>query len=150
MTSTSSRTTSASTITEPVVIALGSNLGDRAWHLRRALHRLQRIVRVVRVSGIYETQAVDSPPGSPDFLNMVAAGLTALPPFELLRGLLAAEAELGRVRSIRNAPRTIDLDLIFYGARRIRSRELTIPHPRYHGREFVLRPLRDLQLGWQI
>lgn len=75
---------------------------------------------------------------------MVVTGLTRLPPHDLLRELLAIEARLGRVRTIRNAPRVIDLDLIFYGARRIRTPELTVPHPRYHEREFVLAPLREI------
>ncbi|HUP45870.1 MAG TPA: 2-amino-4-hydroxy-6-hydroxymethyldihydropteridine diphosphokinase [Thermoanaerobaculia bacterium] len=142
--STSSPTRSASSTTEPVCIALGSNLGDRAWHLRRALHELGRVVRLVRISSVHETAPVDGPAGSPDFLNMVVTGLTRLPPHDLLRELLAIEARLGRVRTIRNAPRVIDLDLIFYGARRIRTPELTVPHPRYHEREFVLAPLREI------
>ncbi|HEU4521119.1 MAG TPA: 2-amino-4-hydroxy-6-hydroxymethyldihydropteridine diphosphokinase [Thermoanaerobaculia bacterium] len=132
------------------MIALGSNLGDREWHLRRALHQLRRAVRLVRISGIYETAPVDAPPGSPDFLNMAAAGLTSLTPVALLDELLRIETELGRVRTTRNAPRVIDLDLIFYGALRMRSARLTIPHPRYHEREFVLQPLSDLGLGWQM
>lgn len=146
--STSSPTTSASSTTEPVVIALGSNLGDRLWHLRRAIHELSAIVRIVLLSRVYATSAVDGPVGSPDFLNMVMAGLSSLPAHDLLRELLAIEGRLGRVRRGRNAPRIIDLDLIFYGARRIRTPDLTLPHPRYHEREFVLAPLRELNLAW--
>ena len=146
--STSSRTTSASITTEPVLIALGSNLGDREWHLRRALHELQKVVRLVRVSSIIETDPVDAPAGSPRFLNMAAAGLSSLPPHELLRELLNIEARLGRVRSVRNAPRVIDLDLIFFGARRIRTRDLVLPHPRFAEREFVLGPMREI--GWKV
>jgi 2-amino-4-hydroxy-6-hydroxymethyldihydropteridine diphosphokinase len=126
------------------VIALGSNLGDRAWHLRRALHALARIARLVRVSSIHETNPVDAPPGSPDFLNMVVVGRTPLSPFDLLRELLATEARLGRRRSVRNAPRVIDLDLIFYGARHIQTKDLTVPHPRWMERGFVLEPLREV------
>ena len=146
--STSSRTKSASITTEQVVVALGSNLGDRAWNLRRAIRELGRVVRLVKLSPIHETTPVDSPQGSPDFLNMVVAGVTSLQPIELLLALIIIERRLGRVRSTRNAPRVIDLDLIFYGARRIRTPDLIVPHPRYHQREFVLAPLRELQLPW--
>lgn len=142
--STSSPTTSASSTTETVVIALGSNLGDREWHLRRAIRELSRVVRVVRVSSIHETEPVDAPRGSPDFMNMVIVGRTSLPPHALLRELLAIEARLGRRRSIRNAPRVIDLDLIFYGARHIRTPDLIVPHPRWMERDFVIEPLQEL------
>ena len=146
--STSSRTKSASIATEPVVIALGSNLGDRHLNLLRAIDELHRVVRLVKISSIYETSPVDAPAKSPDFLNMVVAGISPLPPLALLRELMAIELRLGRVRRGRNAPRVIDLDLIFHGAHRMRTRELTLPHPRYHEREFVLAPLRDLGLPW--
>lgn len=128
-----------------VAIALGSNLGDRAWHLRRAVSALSRAMRVVRVSSIYETAPVDAPAGSGHFLNMAVAALTTLDAHELLRELLAIEARLGRVRrGIRNAPRVIDLDLIFYDARRIRTGALEVPHPRWSEREFVKIPLREI------
>jgi 2-amino-4-hydroxy-6-hydroxymethyldihydropteridine diphosphokinase len=127
-----------------VVVALGSNLGDRALNLRRAVHELRGVMSVVRVSRMIETKPVDAPAGSPDFLNMAVSGWTHLPPLEFLRALLAIEQRLGRVRRGRNAPRTIDLDLILYDARRMRTRELTLPHPHAHEREFVLMPLRDI------
>src|SRR5437764_13830780 len=95
-----------------VAIALGSNLGDRAYYLRRAVHELRRVVDVVRVSSFIETEPVDAPPGSPRFLNAVVAGATPLAPQALLDELLAIEARLGRRRRVRNAPRLIDLDLI--------------------------------------
>ena len=134
----------------PVVIALGSNLGDRAYNLRRAVAALARVMRVVRVSSVVETKAVDAPPGSPDFLNMVVAGVTSLDAPSLLREMLAIESSLGRRRTgVRNAPRIIDLDLILYGAQLARTPELTLPHPRYRQREFVMQPLRQLQLGWR-
>lgn len=138
----------SSTTTEPVVIALGSNLGDRAWNLRRAIRELGRIVRLVKVSRVHETAAVDSPAGAPHFLNMVVAGVTSLQPAELLLALNNIERRLGRVRTTRNAPRVIDLDLIFHGARRIRTPDLIVPHPRFRQREFVLAPLRELRLPW--
>lgn len=125
-----------------VVVALGSNLGDRALSLRRAVHALRDVMRVVRVSPIIETKPVDAPP--PDFLNMAVSGWTHLPPLEFLHALLAIEKRLGRVRRGRNAPRVIDLDLILHDAHRVRTRELTLPHPRAHEREFVLVPLRAI------
>lgn len=127
-----------------VVIALGSNLGDRRLFLRRAIRELGRVVRLVRISSIYETAAVDAPPGSPDFLNMVVAGYTTLEPEALLDAMQEIERRLGRRRTIRNAARTIDLDLILYDARSMRTERLTLPHPRAREREFVMRPLREI------
>ena len=132
----------------PVVIALGSNLGDRAYNLRRAVDELRRIITLVRVSSIHETDPVDAPIGSPRFMNMVVAGLASQPPEELMKQLLATESRLGRVRRGRNAPRVIDLDLIFYGGTRMRTPALTLPHPRFHLREFVLAPLREIGIRW--
>ena len=133
-----------------VLIALGSNLGDRALNLRRALDALGRVVSLVRLSPVHETEPVDAPPGSPPFLNMVAAGWTHLAPAALLAELQAIEARLGRRRSIRNAPRTIDLDLILYSAVAMRTERLTLPHPRFREREFVMQPLRELELPWMV
>jgi 2-amino-4-hydroxy-6-hydroxymethyldihydropteridine diphosphokinase len=131
-----------------VVIAAGSNLGDRALFLRRAVHELGSVVRVVRVSSMIETAPVDAPPGSPDFLNLVLTGHTTRDPHALMAELLAIERKLGRRRpSQRNAPRTIDLDLILYDARRMRTESLTLPHPRYREREFVMKPLREVWWG---
>ncbi len=128
-----------------VIIALGSNLGDRGYNLRRAIAALP--IRVVRVSAFIETEPVDAPP--PMFLNAVVAGHTHLGPHALLQELLALEQRLGRRRrGIRNEPRVIDLDLIAYGAERIRTPELTLPHPRAHERAFVMQPLRSLNVSW--
>lgn len=135
---------------QTAVIALGSNLGNRALILRRALHEIGAAIRVVRVSPVHETKAVDSPAGSPDFLNMVIAGHTTLSPEELLDALQAIEKRLGRRRGLRNAARTIDLDLILYGAHRIRTGKLTVPHPRYRQRSFVMEPLRELGLDYRV
>lgn len=105
-------------------------------------------MHVVRVSSFHETEPVDSPPGSPPFLNAVLIGYTSLSPDALLDALLAIERRLGRRRTgVRNEPRLIDLDLIAYGAVRMRTRRLTLPHPRAHEREFVLAPWRELGGG---
>lgn len=124
-----------------MVIALGSNLGDRAYNLRRAIAALP--IRVVRVSSFHETEPVDAPP--PMFLNAVVIGYTTLGPHALLSSLLALEKRLGRRRrGMRNEPRVIDLDLISCGATRMRTATLTLPHPRANEREFVKKPLREL------
>ncbi len=102
-------------------------------------------MRVVRVSAIEETAPVDAPPDSPAFLNAVLVGHTTLAPLALLDALLSLELRLGRVRrGVRNEPRVIDLDLILYGALRMRTARLTLPHPRAHEREFVMGPLRSI------
>ena len=127
-----------------VVIALGSNLGDRAYNLRRAIDALP--IRVVRVSELLETEPVDAPP--PLYLNAVVSGYTHLGAHALLHELLALELRLGRRRrGIRNEPRVIDLDLVLYGATRMRTRELTLPHPRAQAREFVMNPLATISAG---
>ena len=130
-----------------VLIALGSNLGDRALFLRRAIDELRRVVHVVRVSSFIETEPVEAPP--PKYLNAVVAGYTDLDARSLLDALHAIEARLGRRRTTRNVPRVIDLDLILHSAHLVRTRSLTLPHPRYLGREFVRGPLRELGLGWR-
>jgi 2-amino-4-hydroxy-6-hydroxymethyldihydropteridine diphosphokinase len=130
-----------------VLIALGSNLGDRALFLRRAISQLSHVIHVVRVSSFIETDPVDAPP--PKYLNAVVAGYTDLPPSALLEALHEIEARLGRRRGTHNAPRVIDLDLILHSANLIRTRTLTVPHPRYREREFVLAPMRELNLGWR-
>jgi 2-amino-4-hydroxy-6-hydroxymethyldihydropteridine diphosphokinase len=131
-------------VSATVVISLGSNLGDRAWYIRAAIEQLRRVMHVVRVSSIRETEPVDAPP--PRYLNCAVAGYTTLGPEALLHELQQIETLLGRRRSYRNAPRTIDLDLILHSANRRRTRELTLPHPRYREREFVTQPMRELGL----
>jgi len=131
-----------------VVIALGSNLGDRRRYLRRAVDELRRVISVVRVSSIIETDPVDAPP--PKFLNMVVVGHTKLSPEKLLDALQEIETRMGRRRSKRNAPRVIDLDLILHSANRRRSARLTLPHPRYRERDFVMRPLREVFTSQQL
>ena len=132
-----------------VLVALGSNLGDREVSLRRAVRELRSVFKVVRVSPFIDTEPVDAPPGSPRFLNAVVAGYTDLDPRSLLAALLTIETRLGRRRTTRNAPRVIDIDLILHSANLVHTRELTLPHPRYLGREFVRGPLRELGFSWR-
>jgi 2-amino-4-hydroxy-6-hydroxymethyldihydropteridine diphosphokinase len=125
-------------------VGLGSNLGDRAAHLARALGALPpRGLVVAAVSAIYETEPVGGPAQGP-YLNAVARVETALPPAEAMAALLAVEKDFGRVRTVANAPRVIDLDLLLHGDAVVREPGLTVPHPRLHERRFVLRPLADV------
>ncbi len=120
-------------------IGLGSNLGDRRAALEAALARLCP----VRVSGIVETEPWGRP-GQPHFLNAVAEIETDLEPQALLERLLEVEREQGRVRAERWGPRTLDLDLLIYGDRIVRSGTLDVPHPRLAERRFVLEGLAEL------
>ncbi|MCZ6749377.1 MAG: 2-amino-4-hydroxy-6-hydroxymethyldihydropteridine diphosphokinase [SAR324 cluster bacterium] len=125
-----------------VVIALGSNLEPES-NLIEGVRLLSEAVRLTAASRVYRT-----PPWGyarqPDFLNAVAAADTELPPLALLDTLLEIEARLSRERTIPNGPRTLDLDLLFYGDRVLDSERLTLPHPRLHERAFVLVPLCDV------
>jgi len=130
-------------------VGLGSNLAHPRRQLARAIAAMRRLprTRVVAVSPNYVTAPVDVDGPQPDYVNAVALLRTSLPPRALLARLLALERRQGRRRGAevpRNAARTLDLDLLLYGARRMRTRALTLPHPRMHERAFVLRPLLDL------
>jgi 2-amino-4-hydroxy-6-hydroxymethyldihydropteridine diphosphokinase len=126
-----------------VYLGLGSNLGDRRAHLRYALDRLREHCDIKKVSSLYETEPVDCP-GPESYLNAVAFVETELPPRDLMRLLLAIEAERGRVRQTRNEPRTLDLDILLYGQDVIETGGLRVPHPRLHERAFVLVPLAEV------
>lgn len=134
----------------PVVIALGSNVGDRRRHLRTAIHLLSKTVKVVRLSSVWESHPMDCPPGAGLFLNMALSGVTVRSPESLLAAMHDVEKQIGRRRLRRNESRRIDLDLIFYGARLSGRTELLIPHPRYHERSFVIAPLGELGLDWTV
>ena len=132
----------------PAYIGLGSNLAHPRRQLAKALASLDGIdgIRVVAVSPSYVTAPVGGE-AQPDYVNAVALLRTTIAPRALLARLLAIERRQRRRRdahSPRNAPRTLDLDLLLYGARRIRLSTLTVPHPRMHERAFVLKPLTDI------
>jgi 2-amino-4-hydroxy-6-hydroxymethyldihydropteridine diphosphokinase len=128
-------------------LALGSNLGDREAHLEAGLRGLlARGPRLVRRSGLYLTEPVGGPPQD-SYLNAAAELETTLSPEELLAACLDVERSLGRVRSVKNAPRTLDLDLLVFGAEVRGSATLTLPHPRLHLRRFVLVPLAEIAPG---
>jgi len=122
-------------------IALGSNLGDREGYLRGAL---REVGTLVAESQVYETEPVGGPDEQGPYLNMVVEIETTLDPFALLRRCQRIEAEAMRQRVVRWGPRTLDVDLILYDGVTIQSDELTLPHPRFAERRFVLTPLAEI------
>jgi 2-amino-4-hydroxy-6-hydroxymethyldihydropteridine diphosphokinase len=125
-------------------VGLGANLGPVRSALESALRELDRCprTRVVAVSSLYRSAPVDAT--GPDFVNAVAEVATALEPAELLAELHRIEASHGRERTFRNAPRTLDLDLLLYDDAVVDTPTLRLPHPRMHERAFVLRPLAEI------
>ena len=125
-------------------IGLGANLGDPLQAVRDALQALRGLpqTRIDAVSSYYLSAPVDA--GGDDFVNAVARVQTTLAPHELLAGLQAIERHFGRERPFRNAPRTLDLDLLLYGEQTIHDPVLDVPHPRMMMRAFVLLPLLEL------
>jgi 2-amino-4-hydroxy-6-hydroxymethyldihydropteridine diphosphokinase len=126
-------------------IGIGSNLGDREDYIDRAIQELKgsKNIQVKKVSKIYETEPVGGPEQE-KYLNGVIEIETVLAPKALLRILQAIERKLGRKRMVKNGPRTIDLDILLYGDKKIEMSGLKIPHPRMHEREFVMRPLKEI------
>ncbi len=125
-------------------VGLGANLGDARAALASAFEALAALpgTEVLRRSSIWRSAPIDS--SGPDYLNAVAELRTALAPLELLHALQAIERAHGRERPYRNAPRTLDLDLLMHDACVLATPELTLPHPRAHERAFVLAPLAEL------
>jgi len=126
-------------------IALGSNLQDPEAQVQRAFDEIAGLPRtsLLARSSLYRTEPVGYA-DQPMFVNACALVETSLGPRELLEGLLEIEQQHGRVRAIRNGPRTLDLDLLVYGDRAVEEPGLTIPHPRAHERRFVLEPLAEV------
>lgn len=127
-------------VARTIVVALGSNLGDRRARLDAAVARLAAILSECRSSPYLETAPVGVAP-QPNFLNGVVVGRSAERPRALLDRLLAIETDLGRVRPYPGAPRAIDLDLILCGDEVVLDEDLIVPHPRFRERRFVLEPL---------
>lgn len=129
----------------PAFVALGANLDDPADQVERAFPELARLTqtRLVARSALYLTKPVGYTE-QPDFINAVALIETALSPRQLLDELLAIEQRHGRRREFRNAPRTLDLDLLLYNGLVMHEPGLTLPHPRMHERAFVLAPLVEI------
>jgi 2-amino-4-hydroxy-6-hydroxymethyldihydropteridine diphosphokinase len=129
---------------ERVFVGLGANLGDAAATVRAAFEALNVLpqTRCVARSSLYRSAPIDAQ--GADYINAVAQLQTQLLPAALLKELQAIEERFGRERPYRNAPRTLDLDLLLYGQRRIATPLLTVPHPRLHERAFVLAPLAEI------
>lgn len=132
-------------------VGVGSNLGDSAGTVRAAVAELGNLPhsRLLKSSSLYQTAPIADTP-QPDYVNAVAEIETDLTPEELLAVLLAIEARHGRKRSVADAPRTLDLDLLLYGNLVIDRAGLTVPHPRMHLRSFVLKPLLEIAPDCEI
>lgn len=126
-----------------IYLGLGSNLGDRMGNLTSAVQHLSRKIAIKKLSSVYETAPMYVK-DQPLFLNAVLSATTVLDPPELLHFIKSVEAKLGRQPSYRNAPRLIDIDILFYSNQVIVTPELTIPHPRIAERAFVLVPLVEI------
>ncbi len=126
-------------------LALGSNLHHPEQQLKTAVHSLHQhpALELLRCSAVYRSEAV-GPAGQPDYLNAVIAVATDLSPLALLDTVQAVEQAQGRVRSERWGPRTLDIDILFYGNERIDEPRLSVPHPEIAARNFVLTPLQDV------
>ena len=133
------------TVLTHAYLSLGSNLGDRAAHLRNAAGKLSELGTVTKCSSLYETEPVEYTE-QPEFLNCVIEIETGLPPEPLLAGILAIERGLGRNRAHQppKGPRDIDIDILLFGDAVVQSPQLTIPHPAMHVRRFVLAPLAEI------
>ncbi len=130
-----------------VVLCLGSNLGQRQQNLQGGVSALVDTpdVTVVDVSPVYESPSLGGPADAGDFLNVVLTADTTLSPHTLLDRCLAIEDAYGRERPVqRNAPRTLDVDLVIVGDQATRDKDLVLPHPRAHERVFVLQPWHDI------
>src|SRR5712671_3303692 len=126
-----------------VYLSLGSNVGDREDHLRGAITRLESIARVISVSSFYETEPIEVT-NQPWFLNCAVKVETTKMPKQLMAAILEMEREMGRLRTIKKGPRTVDIDILLFGDAVVDSQEVTIPHPAMHERRFVLEPLAEI------
>jgi 2-amino-4-hydroxy-6-hydroxymethyldihydropteridine diphosphokinase len=131
-----------------IAVALGSNLGDREANMRGAIAALATVLTHLRVSPFHETEPVGMDMPQPMFLNAAAIGESTLSAPAILDVLLAIEQGFGRERPYPCAPRTIDLDLILYDDAVIETPGLTVPHPRFRERQFVLEPLNEIAPDW--
>jgi 2-amino-4-hydroxy-6-hydroxymethyldihydropteridine diphosphokinase len=127
-------------------LGVGSNLGKRTKNIILAVNKIKalKLTKVVKVSRKFITDPAGGPAGQGKFLNAAIKVKTSLSPFMFLKQLKKIERELGRKKNVLNGPRTIDLDILFYGERAIKTDILTVPHPRLFFRDFVLKPLSEI------
>jgi 2-amino-4-hydroxy-6-hydroxymethyldihydropteridine diphosphokinase len=133
-----------SIVKKTVYLSLGANLGERVAALREALRRLAELGTVTAVSSYYETEPVEVEHEQPWFVNCAVAIETELTPEQFMARTLALEQEMGRHRGEGKRPRTIDIDIVFFGDAVVQTPGLTIPHPALHQRRFVLEPLAEI------
>jgi len=126
-----------------IYLALGTNLGNREENLKNALELLKEKCRILKISSVYETEPFGYK-DQPRFLNQALGGETRLSPLELLYFVKEAEKRLGRTKTFVNGPRVIDIDILLYDRLVLESEELTVPHPRFAERDFVLFPLSEI------
>ncbi len=126
-----------------VYLCLGSNMGNRQRNLDQAIDLLSKRLKMGLISSIYDTEPVGNV-DQPRFLNLVCQVFTRLAPEDLLLLAKGFEMKLGRSRNTSNAPRPIDIDILFYGDQTYKSKDLIIPHPRLTERAFVLVPLNEI------
>ncbi len=128
-----------------IYLSLGSNLGDKKKNLQKALEELKKDpITVKKISSFYKTQPVGLKE-QPDFFNIVIKAKTSLSPDELLKSILNIEKKMGRKRKKKYGPRIIDIDILLYNDLIIKKKELNIPHPAMHERNFVLIPLKEIE-----
>jgi 2-amino-4-hydroxy-6-hydroxymethyldihydropteridine diphosphokinase len=135
-----------STVQEVVYLSLGSNVGDRSANLAAAIASLRSLGEVASVSSFYETEPVGFT-AQPWFLNCAVKLMTDKTPKQLLADILDLEQKMGRVRSQKDGPRIIDVDILLFGDSIVETKGLTIPHPAMHQRRFVLEPLAEVAPG---
>jgi 2-amino-4-hydroxy-6-hydroxymethyldihydropteridine diphosphokinase len=128
---------------KPVYLSLGSNLGDRAAHLKAAIGRLEDLGRVVAVSSFYETEPYEFT-AQPWFLNCAVKLDTESMPKQLIGRILEIERAMGRNRKQKKGPRNIDIDILLFGSSIVHTPDLIVPHPGLHQRRFVLEPLTEI------
>ena len=127
-------------------LGIGSNIGNRRKTIGSAINQIKSLKRteVIKVSRLFMTNPVGGPAKQRKFLNAAIKVKTSIPPLIFLKELKKIEAQLGRKMTVFNGPRTIDLDILFYGGRVINAENLTVPHPRLFFRKFVLKPLSQI------
>lgn len=127
-------------------LGIGSNLGDRPKFIRLAIKKINNLkeTKVIKVSRLMEAAPRGGPPGQAKFLNGALKIKTGLAPLRLLKELKKIEKELGRKKTSRFGPRTIDLDILLYADKIMKRKELIIPHPRMFERDFVIKPLSEV------
>ncbi len=127
-----------------VYLGIGSNLGDRDENIRQAFQWMKKErINIIKQSSIIETDPVGGPPQN-KFLNLVIEIQTELSPHDLLKLLKEIEQKMGRIKTIQDGPRPIDLDILLYDNIKLSTKELTIPHPQMFSRNFVMKPLKEI------